>query len=158
MFYGTVERPVKGIREGGWRAARPCSYVGPGQLAALPCNCWLTVWTAETSEQRQMVVPLTSLSGRDSAHGLIEFKCWDSKPACCLHALRGRSRGRRVFSHGYLFLPFSHCSPRSPSPSCCPSYGLCALYLFILISTLSALSTLILSYHFVLLLIIVRVV
>lgn len=65
--------------------ARPCSYVGPGQLAALPCNCWLTAWTAETSEQRQMVVPLTSLSGRDSACRLIEFKCWDSKPACCLH-------------------------------------------------------------------------
>ncbi len=68
-------------------ADHPCSYVGPGQLAALPCNCWLTAWTAETSEQRQMVVPLTSLSGRDSACRLIEFKCWDSKPACCLHAI-----------------------------------------------------------------------
>lgn len=126
-------------------AARPCSYVGPGQLAALPCNCWLTAWTAETSEQRQMVVPLTSLSGRDSARRLIEFKCWDSKPACCLHTIF-QQRKEGIFTRPFV----------SPILSLFPSfslifslYGFCALYCcHILLSTISALSPLPYNHFF----------
>ncbi len=140
-----VKRPVKGIREGGWGRIIHVPMLAQASLPLCLVIAGLQRGRQKhQSRDRWLCLSHPSLEGIQRAGWLNSSVGTLSLPAA---SMPYSSRGRRVFSHGHLFLPSSHCSRRSPSLSRCPSYGFCALYLFILNSTISALSTLILSYH-----------
>lgn len=116
-----VERPVKGIREGWGRLVHVPMSAQASLLLCLVIAGLQRGRQKHQSRDRWLCLSHPSLEGIQRAGWLNSSVGTLSLPAA---SIPYSSRGRRVFSHGHLFLPSSHCSPRSPSPFHCMSFVL----------------------------------